>query len=334
MMERYCDFCNKKVEVTSVVENRLVNIDGVEFSFDETVLRCPECGNEVYDAATNDDNVRRANAIYRDKIGLIQVTAIEELLAKYNIGKKPLAELLGWGEVTLIRYCEGVMPKKEYSDLLKSLRNPFNMLRIYGKAKDSKILTDLAKKKLLSGIIREIVHKYPGKLYGVVAFFLSSMDEEGEETITPLKLQKLIYYVQAWSLGINDKTIFDEDIVAWEYGPVVNDIYQLFKAYHREHIPKVETFDAYGFSDEELQLLFLVKKVYGKYDAFYLKDLTHNEEPWKNARNGCKSGEQASPKISVGSMRAYYQKIAKKYDIKSSMDVDKVENYVHSISKY
>ena len=80
---------------------------------------CPECGNEVYVADIEDENLKALYDIYRQNNGIISLEKILEIPEKYNIGKRPLSLLLGWGEMTFSRYCEGDIPTKQYSEILQ-----------------------------------------------------------------------------------------------------------------------------------------------------------------------------------------------------------------------
>lgn len=113
----------------------------------------------------------------------------------------------------MIRYCEGTMPKKEYSDQLKRLQNSYNMLRVFEAS--TEVLTVTAPKKLKTSIIHIMKGNFHDKLYGVIHYFLVNIDVESGEAITPLKLQKLVYYVKAWFLGMTGKNIFVQPVEAW-----------------------------------------------------------------------------------------------------------------------
>lgn len=106
-------------------------------------------------------------------------------------------------------------------------------------------------------------------------------DEEGAECISNLKLQKLLYYAQGCFLAVTDKVLFDDDIVAWQHGPVVESIYQQYKGNKAEGIVFNEEFDFSSFSKEENELLTEVYDVFGQYSAWKLRNMTHNETPWK-----------------------------------------------------
>ena len=71
----------------------------------------------------NDENLERIDNVYRSQENIITTEKIKNILNKYKIGKKPLSKLLGWGENTLIRYLNGDIPSKVYSDQLYNILN-------------------------------------------------------------------------------------------------------------------------------------------------------------------------------------------------------------------
>ena len=98
----------------------------------------------------------------------------------------------------------------------------------------------------------------------VANYLLSKTDEEAGDVISNLKLQKLVYYVQGFSLAMNNRPMFEEDIYAWQHGPVVPSLYHNFKDNGAFGIPKPVDFDVskvvwFHFSRrgfEEAQLKF------------------------------------------------------------------------------
>lgn len=104
--------------------------------------------------------------------------------------------------------------------------------------------------------------------------------EHGIE-ITNLKLQKLLYYAQAWSLAFYEKPLFSEEFEAWMHGPVVPALYHRFK--HLRWSPIDE--DVTPVEDKELRShLDKVLASYGKATAGELERLSHSERPWRDAR--------------------------------------------------
>ncbi|GAB5496328.1 MAG: hypothetical protein Phyf2KO_14080 [Phycisphaerales bacterium] len=124
--------------------------------------------------------------------------------------------------------------------------------------------------------------------------FLKIADEAGK-TITPMKLQKLVYFAHGWKLGITGEPLIREDIEAWQYGPVVRSLYHEFKEFSLSDIDKrateLEITDIEKFSmhlyEPELQdedarnLVRRIWDVYGDYTATKLSNMTHEPgTPW------------------------------------------------------
>lgn len=124
-------------------------------------------------------------------------------------------------------------------------------------------------------------------------------------SMSPKKLQKMIYYAYAWVLTLlNDSDdelnnkLFEEKIEAWVHGPVVHSIYEKYSKYGYESIPKFEDKDVVNFSDDIEDILNQVWEVYSKYSADELESLTHQESPWKNARSGLTPLQRSNVQIS------------------------------------
>lgn len=109
---------------------------------------------------------------------------------------------------------------------------------------------------------------------------LKMSEPEIGDSISNLKLQKLLYYIQGFSLIIYGKPMFKEKLVAWEHGPVVEEVYHKFKECGAAAI-SIPT-DSVELTKEEADLIVDVWKVYGQFSAWKLRDMTHNEAPWKN----------------------------------------------------
>lgn len=117
-------------------------------------------------------------------------------------------------------------------------------------------------------------------------------DEEFGDNITNLKLQKLLYYAQGFHLGWHGSAIFPEEIEAWAHGPVVRQLYFQYQECGASALSTPEGFDPASFDEQTRELLEEVYKVYGQYSAWGLRNLTHQEPPWKDtARNEAISTE-------------------------------------------
>lgn len=139
----------------------------------------------------------------------------------------------------------------------------------------------------------------------VADYFLSFCHEHGDN-LTNLKLQKLIYYAQAWHLAIFSTALFDEGIEAWIHGPVIPSVYHRFKRYQWNSISEEIIIPELG--DEIRELLDEVLEVYGGFQAFQLEEITHREDPWIVARNGLSPDEISHNRIDINLMRSYYFK--------------------------
>lgn len=117
--------------------------------------------------------------------------------------------------------------------------------------------------------------------FDVADYFLSRCDEDSGDTISNLKLQKLVYYAQGFSLVLLDKPLFGEKIEAWMHGPVVPDLYRRFKQHGNSALPVPEQLDLAKYTEDEIELLDEVYKVYGQFSAWKLRNMTHEETPWK-----------------------------------------------------
>ena len=129
------------------------------------------------------------------------------------------------------------------------------------------------------------------------------LEQKGE--LSTMKLQKLCYYAQAWSLVWDDAPLFHEDFQAWANGPVCPDLF-----YDTQGRFSVDDGDMKGNSneltEEQKQTILSVLDYYGDKDAQWLSQLTHMEEPWQEARKGLPSTAKSQEKITKESMAMYY----------------------------
>ena len=142
-------------------------------------------------------------------------------------------------------------------------------------------------------------------VFDVANFYISKAEPGSGSLMTPLRLQKLVYYSQAWSLAILGEPLFNGAFLAWVHGPVNYDLWRKYKEYSYRPIPP-RKFAAHKFSEDQLDLLEEVWEVYGQFDAKYLEQLTHNERPWQEAREGYAPGDRCNVIISMDTMKEYY----------------------------
>jgi uncharacterized phage-associated protein len=127
-----------------------------------------------------------------------------------------------------------------------------------------------------------------------------------------LKLQKLMYYVQAWYLAFYGKPLFPGKFQAWVHGPVNRELYDRFKP-TKSLYSEVSSTDVFpGFDpsllpDEVRNHVHSVLDVYAQYTGSQLEEMTHREEPWLKARIGCRPAERCEREIDESLMASYYR---------------------------
>jgi uncharacterized phage-associated protein len=131
-----------------------------------------------------------------------------------------------------------------------------------------------------------------------------------------LKLQKLVYYVDAWHLVFHDSALVPEDFKAWVHGPVCLSLWHAAKEFStlngdirikpdrkeaviRDFEPRLST--------DQVALIKDVLKEYGSKPAHHLEALTHSEKPWLEARGGLLTHEPSSTKIKKTTMKDFYR---------------------------
>ncbi len=139
-------------------------------------------------------------------------------------------------------------------------------------------------------------------VFDVAAYILQKCGE-----ISTMRLQKLVYYAQAWALVWDDGPLFSEEIEAWANGPVVRELFN----YHQGmfSIRSIEG-NPEKIPDWGKETIDVVLKDYEKLTTQQLSDMTHDEKPWQEARKGLSSGERGNRIITKASMAEYYSSLS------------------------
>lgn len=144
------------------------------------------------------------------------------------------------------------------------------------------------------------------KAVNVAEYFIqkaSNPNNKGERRIlTPLKLQKILYFAQGWYLGNTSRSLFKEKVWAWKYGPVVREVYDCYKRYGDSNLATQKFTFSSQPTDDEKEFLDLLWEKYGNETAENLVTATHNSEPWLDAFSNPYSKE-----ITQSSMRRYFE---------------------------
>jgi uncharacterized phage-associated protein len=141
----------------------------------------------------------------------------------------------------------------------------------------------------------------------IADYFIYVANDTGS-FISNLKLQKLVYYAQAWHLGIYDAPLFDEDFEAWVHGPVIPALFYQYKEFSWK--PILKEVQKPDFSPELNEFLEEIAEVYFIREGLELELMTTREDPWINARKGLARDEPSHGIITKDSMRNYYKERA------------------------
>lgn len=299
----FCENCRDDVFYIEEEEYINAQLKGENYNYTGKKAICKECNSEVFVSDINDYNLRELYNEFRKQNNIISLENILEIPKKYNIGKRPLSLLLGWGEQTFSRYCDGDMPTKQYSMILKRIFNePRYYLELLEENKErlkSKSTYDKSK-EATDMLILEQQSSSESKIDSVVNYLLCECED-----ITPLALQKILYYIQGFYYAFLNKFIFEENCEAWVHGPVFRDIYYKYKEYKFDPIRGYDVSKESDLSVSEKAIIDSVVKNLGCYSGKVLESFTHAEMPWLETRGDLP--------ISVGTDRVIEKSIIADY---------------------
>lgn len=310
----FCIECRKEKEYFLQKKGVVRTIRDKAYTFDITIAVCADCGEEMSIPGLFDKNVLEIDEQYRAMEGLVSIEDIERLMKIYKIGKGPLSLALGFGEVTIPRYLEGQVPSKEYSDVVRAaLSSPAYMKQKLRENRDK--LTDAAYKKAMAAAKSiEGLFSVSDKMLSVIASIFEKMEE-----VTPLMLQKLLYFIQGVYSALYGEPVFKEDCRAWIHGPVYPEVYELFRDFKYNPIEDARFALLEGNQDElterEKKAIDLVVNTFGIYSGKVMERITHNESPWMEARRGYGDRIPSNELLPKEKIMQYYTEVNQKYGI-------------------
>ncbi len=306
----FCPECRQDVKFSVKEKTDSAKLKGEVYEFSAKTAFCDECGDEVYVPEIEDENLKALYDAYRQKHGVISLEDIRAIPEKYNIGKRPLSLLLGWGEQTFSRYYDGDMPSKQYSEILKRVLNePSYYLELLENRKDNlKSEKAFEKSKAAIASLLNIPSTQQSKLNIVVEYLLSRCQD-----ITHLSLQKALYYVQGFYKAFFGSFIFEEDCEAWVHGPVYRDIYRRYSGYCYNPIDSIEEPDISLMPAEEKVLLDSVIRHICCYSGKTLESFTHVETPWISTRGNLPAEASTNKVIPKQIIGEYFTSVKDKY---------------------
>lgn len=123
--------------------------------------------------------------------------------------------------------------------------------------------------------------------------------------LTHKKMQKLCYYIQAWSLAIKEEPLIKCEFEAWVHGPVCKELYDKCKY----GVETLSTVKAKPLDDEDEEFINRILSIYKDDTGYELEQLTHSEEPWQKAREGYEYWETSREIIDNDIMKTYYKSL-------------------------
>ena len=300
----YCNECEDLVEFDIFEERITEKYKGEEIEYQFKVGRCKCCNCEV--ATDIDYNSRKSEAkieAYKRKKGIIELSKISEILEKYDIGKEVLADIAGFGKVTIKRYYDGVIPAKEYSDILLRILDDENFyIDLLEQNKDK--LKDVAYHKAVLRY-RRLKEIGESKIDQIVNYIITNLEE-----VTPLALEKLLAFSNGVNYALNGKRLIPNECQAWAHGPVYPSIYVKYKKYGYKPIDN-GIYSSHGclrskLSSDELKAIDLVIKTFGLYSPKILEMISHSQTPWQEKRIGYRLDEKSQAVIDEESTQKYY----------------------------
>lgn len=124
--------------------------------------------------------------------------------------------------------------------------------------------------------------------------------------ITHMKLQKLVYYAQAWALVWDEEPLFDEPVEAWVNGPVVRKLYEQLRRVFKVSQEDLGSGSPDNLTNDQRETVDAILSLYGDKSSQWLSDLTHLEIPWQEAREGLAPGDRSCREITYAAMADYY----------------------------
>ena len=312
---QFCIECRKETRYELRKEQCIHSIKGKEYTFEIIKAVCEECGEEVNLPGLMDSNARLIDEQYRKFENLISIEDILTLMEIYNIGKAPLSLALGFGEITITRYLQGQYPSVEYSNIIRKALSDVDFMMDCLENNKAKV-GDTAFKKSWSAAmqLKELVTSVSEKMLITISYIFEKTGE-----ITPLALQKILYYIQGIFMVNYDRPLFSEECQAWVHGPVYEEVYDMFKGFKYNPIEDkrfVIFRDRFQMlTDEEKKVIDMVLNSFGMYSGKTLEGIAHKEAPWAEAFDDNNVCGYTNEPITKEAIRDYFKSISNKFDL-------------------
>ena len=232
---------------------------------------------------------------------------IMTILRRYNIGKKPLARLLGWGETTILRYIDGDVPTVEYSKKLKAiLDDPEYYYEIL--EHNHNLITGVAYRKSRKATLETILSS---KINSVSYYIMNISDGD----ISTRYLQNILFYSQVFSLALYDKELFPDECV-------VNDEYIPYEKQYK----RMERNGSYIIQCNCIALgnteKVLIKEVYDAF-SWYGPRALHEMVKYDKASIRITRDQSNNRIFTKDNLREYYKEVLVRYNISNVNEINR-----------
>lgn len=314
----YCENCKKKVAFTVIEKQMEGSVRRKPSPYIGKEAHCEICDSVLEVKSLKDFNAKAFDTTYREKNGIISLEMLLTLTKKYGIGKRPLSRLLGWGDSTYSWYCDGRIPPKRYSDILVRLYEDTEYYAEILVTNKDRMVNDssyLRSKKVIETLLG-IEEKKKRKMDFVAEYFLYQCGD-----ITPLALQKALYYTQGFYYAFYRKHLFEEDCEAWEHGPVYRDNFIRYSDYRFDKIKENNEITCYVLSSKEKAIVESVIKNLCCYSGKILVQFTCLESPWVKTKGELGKDSATDRIISKEEIGKYFHAVKEKYNMVTPADI-------------
>lgn len=322
----FCEYCMK--EQFYIVKNvsRTAILNDEEISYEGKESYCRECRNEIYVSSVCSDNLNNLYSVYKRKHNLIDNKNIRMILKKYDISEEGLSIVLGFSKDVVGRYLKGDMVATIDSDVLNKAYDSVQYYSIMLETNKMRISPNEYLKTSRAVKFQITCKRVEKNIDTVIKYILKRYDD-----ITPLMLQRLLYYVQGFYYVFTDHFLFEEECIAGRKGPVFESVMTRYEVYGFDMINDVilndETLD---IEDIEKNIVEGVLKFYGCYSGKILEKMVQNEAPWILTRKQMiekmresDEEEENNNIIKKDLVSAYFTGVKEKYSMMSLLDMEK-----------
>ncbi|PGW26856.1 type II TA system antitoxin MqsA family protein [Bacillus cereus] len=340
-MKLFCFECCEETNVYLDTKLCTATYQNKEFTYTAEIYRCKNCKNEIHSDQLFNKNLKNSIEIFQKLNKMLTANDFKYIRENiYNLSVRTLAAIIGCSPATISKYENGALQSKQHDLQFKLLISPKNMVNLVEASNDELKPNELQKinerlqflleavkvEELLKGLESEIdlpdfeiedskietlsLEKLEG--FFILKGHVMTENEGYDYRVSNLKLQKLMYYAVGWYSAITKSELIDADFEAWKHGPVIKDTYHKYKGLGADSIPlelEYDSLESLNLHPIQLKVLEWAWEKYSHFDGKYLENMTHEEEPWKNARIGLSPEMGSNRIIGKSDIHSYFGKV-------------------------